>query len=157
MRYYLGIDPGKQGGVGVLAEQSTPAPVMLVPTPMGVKDYDIGQMRLLLATVSHKQVFAVIERASARPGQGVVSMFEFGRGYGIWLGLLGALEVPYQIVHPATWTKTMLKGAPGEGKERAYLVARKLFPKWQPKKKKEQQLADALLLAEYARRINQGK
>ena len=153
MRYYIGIDPGKQGGLGVVADGES----VVFPTPMAGKDYDIGAMRVILKKLSHIWVFAVIERASARPGQGVVSMFEFGRGYGIWLGLLAALEIPYQVVHPSTWTKAMLKGAPGEGKERAYLVARKLFPKWQPKKKKERQLADALLLAEYARRINQGK
>jgi hypothetical protein len=104
-----------------------------------------------------KKVFCVIERAQAMPGQGVVSMFEFGRGYGMWLALLSANEIPFQVVHSRTWTKDMLMGAPGEGKDRSYNMARRLFPKWEPKHKYERQYSDALLLAEYGRRKQNGQ
>jgi len=147
---FIGIDPGKSGAVARLNDGN----ISINATPCNDKEYDIKAMINLLHSciIGHK-VFAVIERAQAMPGQGVVSMFEFGRGYGIWLALLSALDIPYQVVHSRVWTKQLLAGSPGEGKERNIAAAKRLFPSWQPKLKKDLLLCDALLLAEYARRI----
>jgi crossover junction endodeoxyribonuclease RuvC len=149
---FIGIDPGKSGSIAVLNKEK----LTVIPTPVVEGDYDIAEMINILEDSIDKpsNSFIIIERAQAMPGQGVVSMFEFGRGYGLWLGIINFLLVPYQIVHSRTWTKKMLEGAPGEGKERAFHVARNLFPSWQPKLKKEHEYADSILLAEYGRRIH---
>jgi crossover junction endodeoxyribonuclease RuvC len=144
---FIGIDVGKAGAMAVI----TPRKTLLFPTP-AKPDYDIWKMNMNLKEHAHSGAFAVIERAQAMPGQGVVSMFEFGKGYGIWLALLDVNYVSHQVVHSSVWTKVMLAGSPGEGKDRNYLAARKLFPKWKPQLKKEHLYCDALLLAEYARR-----
>ncbi len=144
---FVGIDCGKQGAMAVI----TPKKSYICPTP-SIPDYDIWKMNMNLRDIASSRVFAMLERAQAMPGQGVVSMFEFGKGYGIWLTLLNTNYIAYQVVHSRVWTNEMLKGSPGEGKERNYLAARKLFPKWIPKLKKDCQYADALLLAEFARR-----
>jgi crossover junction endodeoxyribonuclease RuvC len=151
---YIGIDPGKQGSVSVLDEKGQL--ISVTPTPVVEGEYDIAEMINIIdeAIDAPEESFVILERAQAMPGQGVVSMFEFGRGYGIWLGIINVFLVPYQIVHARTWTKKMLEGAPGEGKERAYHVARNLFPSWNPKLKKEYQFCDSILLAEFGRRIH---
>jgi len=159
---YIGIDPGKKGSVTRIDPKGK---ITVVPTPLLDKDYHIGGMVDILKDFSVEyderdfpkddESFCIIERSQAMPGQGVVSMFEFGRGYGIWLGILETLEIPYQIIHSRTWTKQMLKGAPGEGKARAVSVASRLFPEWKPKLKKEWEYADSILLAEYGRRLKE--
>jgi crossover junction endodeoxyribonuclease RuvC len=54
-------------------------------------------------------------------------MFSLGRGFGLWQGILSALEIPYREVHPATWTRKVLAGAPGQGKGRSIEFAAKMF------------------------------
>jgi len=147
---FVGIDPGKQGSIAYLVNSS----IKVIATPIVEKEYDIVAMKNILLDINkNDEVFCVLERAQPMPKQGVVSMFSFGKGYGIWLALLVSLGLKFQIVHSRTWTRKMLEGSPGVGKERAFNVARNLFPSWQPKFKKEYQYADAILLAEYARRI----
>jgi len=146
---YIGIDPGKKGSVSIIDDVEN---LIVWATPVVGKDYDIGKMFDILN--QHKEnSIVVVERAQAMPKQGVVSMFEFGRGYGIWLGILTAAKIPYQIIHSRVWTKLMLHGAPGEGKARAFHVASRLFPSWNPKYKYEYEYADSILLAEYCKRI----
>jgi len=153
MKTYIGIDPGKTGSVTVLNEDG----IVLYKTPTILEEYDIVGMSNLLRPFHPSNSLVIIERAQAMPKQGVVSMFKFGKGYGIWLGILGCLGLSYMVVHSRTWTRVMLDGAPGEGKERAVHVARKLFPIWEPKLKKEYQYADSILLAEYGRRLDKGE
>lgn len=145
---FIGIDPGKNGSIAVIHQGS----LYVFPVPIVNDDYDPGKMYELLMQYKDN-AFAVLERASAMPGQGVSSMFHFGRGYGMWLALLAVAGIPHQVVHPRVWTKVMLAGAPGDGKDRAVAVAKRLFPSWQVKFKYELEWADSILLAEYARRI----
>jgi hypothetical protein len=147
---YLGIDPGKAGAVARIVNDT----LTVEPVPLIGREYDIGLMsHILRRCISADTCFAVIERAQAMPKQGVVGMFEFGKGFGIWLGILTSHSIPYEIVHSRVWTRELLKGLPGKGKERGVAAAKHLFPEWNPSLKKEWQYADAILLAEYARRL----
>lgn len=155
---FIGIDPGKQGAIAALDFTLVGRkPILFAGSINHGKDYNIPDMVELLKHFKPRDPLVVIERATARPGQGVVSMFTFGKGYGIWLGILAALGIPYQVVHPSVWTKRMLLGSSGAGKNRGVQIARQLFPQWQPKTKKEEGYADAILLAEYAHRISKGQ
>lgn len=146
---FIGIDCGKTGGMAVL----TPDKMTVYPVPCD-PDYDIWKMHMVMKDHAKTTTFAVIERAQAMPGQGVVSMFEYGKGYGIWLALLSVNYIAFRIVHPVVWTKVMLAGAPGEGKERNLLTARRLRPTWVTRKKKDESLCDCILLAEYAKYLH---
>lgn len=152
---FIGIDVGLSGGLAMIGEHREEAVVL--PVPLVGKEYDIQSICHTLRSYKGTAVFCVIERAQPMRGQGITSSFSFGKGYGIWLAILTGLGLSYQIVHSRVWTRVMLAGAPGVGKDRALHVACRLFPAWQPQKKKDRQLADCLLLAEYARRISQGK
>ena len=110
----------------------------------------------ILSTFCKTGVVA-IEKVHSMPRQGVASAFTFGKGYGIWLGVLGTLGIPYEEVTPQRWQGAMLDGMK-RGKDANRLKAMQLFPSEsdQLKLKKPDGRADALLLATYIKRINVG-
>jgi crossover junction endodeoxyribonuclease RuvC len=88
------------------------------------------------------------------PGQGVTSMFSFGKSAGFIEGVLTALAIPYQLVPPQTWKKVFSLNA---SKLNSIEVCQKLFPdvdlmRTERCKKPHDGMAEALLMAEYARR-----
>ena len=85
------------------------------------------------------------------PGQGVRSMFTVGVGFGVWLGLLGALEIPYTRVQPAVWKRKL--ALQNSDKETARLLAQQLFPAADLRLKKHHDRAEALLLALYGQQV----
>ena len=71
----------------------------------------------------------ILEKAQPFPGQGAVSMFSIGRGYGIMEGILAGLGLPYMVIHPKTWQKKMFEGMPHQDtKQASVLTACRLFP-----------------------------
>lgn len=128
----IGIDPGLSGAVAAV-DSETRILLRVADTPVfNVQkgwEYDIsGMADLLRSIILGNPARVVIERAQPMPGQGVTSTFSTGMGYGIWIGLLGALEIPYSSVRPCEWTRRLLKGVPGEGKARSILLASQTFP-----------------------------
>ena len=91
---------------------------------------------------------AIVERVSAMPGQGVSSMFAFGRSAGIVEGALAGLGIPYTDVPPATWVKAM---AVRGGKDGARNRAMELYPKHAKlfARVRDDGRADACLIATY--------
>ena len=59
------------------------------------------------------------------PGQGVRSTFTTGYGYGVWVGIMGALQMPYTPIRPAVWKKAF---SLGKDKEASRHRAMQLFP-----------------------------
>jgi Holliday junction resolvasome RuvABC endonuclease subunit len=160
MKYYGGIDPGFTGGFAVVDDVGNSvvlydAPTTMVPyTKKGKKrtrqEFDLSGMRDMLTNVPVQCVY--LEDVTARAGQGVVSMFRFGHGLGLWEGLLTGLGITFVKVLPTTW-KTKL-GLLNTEKDDARIWAKQQFPIADLKLKKHQGRADALCLAEYGRRIN---
>ena len=156
-RILIGIDPGLSGAVAAINAGSL-EPLEVVDTPVitseGKRLYDIGGMA---DVIRHMSLFGdavvILEQAQAMPGQGVLSTFSTGRGFGIWEGVLSALDVPYRTVRPSVWTKKVLAGTPGEGKARSIQFALRMFPGAEitPKgsHKPRDGRADALCLAYY--------
>jgi crossover junction endodeoxyribonuclease RuvC len=89
----------------------------------------------------------VIEESQPMPGQGVRSMFTCGFGYGLWCGILAALQVPYTPIRPAVWKKHF---GLSKDKEASRLRAQQLFPAADLRRKKDHGRAEALLLAHWA-------
>jgi crossover junction endodeoxyribonuclease RuvC len=50
---------------------------------------------------------AFIEYVSARPGEGAVGAFSFGRSRGVVEGVLGAAGIPVTMITPASWKRTI--------------------------------------------------
>ncbi len=91
------------------------------------------------------------------PGQGVVSMFSMGYGYGLLLGVIVALEIPYTLVAPQTWKKAMLFDMPARDKAASLARAKQLFPTMSGEIGKHHGKAEALLIAEYGKRLLLGQ
>ena len=94
--------------------------------------------------------FAVLEKVHAMPRQGVVSSFKFGESFGFCQGMLVAAGVRFELHTPQKWQKHMGCMSRGD-KNVTKAKAQQLFPGT----KITHAIADALLLADYARRIRE--
>ena len=140
----LGIDPGVSGAVAFLYPNISRVSVYDVPTAGG----EIDAANLAVLIKQYKPAMAVIERVHAFKGQGVVSMFNFGRSYGDVRGVIGALAIPLHYVSPQKWKKHF---GLSSDKDQSRMLAIRMFPACAEnlKLKKHDGRAEACLLARY--------
>lgn len=155
---YLGFDPGLSGGcANIDASGKLPPQAHIMP----VSGDEIDARALGIWVWGHvmqhdSQVIACVERVGAMPKQGLSSTFKFGKGYGTILGVLGALGVRTELVTPQAWKKVVLAGT-DHGKDAAIAWCRRAYPMVNLRRtercsKDHDGMADALCIAEYARR-----
>lgn len=142
---YIGIDPGKSGAMAMLWDDD-PIPEIW---PFNVEVY-----KEVLNSWKGSGMKCCLERVGAMPGQGVTSMFKFGENFGFIQGLLTAFSIPYELVTPQKWKKEFQ--VTGD-KNSSIAVCKRLFPgvslrRTDRCKKDHDGMAEALLMAEYARR-----
>lgn len=140
---YIGIDPGKSGAYAII----TPDCVL-------VKPWDNVRFIADMSCAQDYACIACVEKVGAMPKQGVTSTFTFGKAAGYIEGVLEAYEIPYQLVTPKTWKKEY---GLGSDKKQSIEVCKRLFPNVSLKRtekcmKDHDGMAEALLMAEYARR-----
>lgn len=162
-KYFIGIDPGMSGGLVCLDGAGNIRKMCVMPvTKVGTKQKLDAKALVawLRGCYTEEEVKVVaIEEQRAMHRQGVTSTFSTGRGYGLIEGVVSALELPYVIVRPTDWQKTMFRGLPkGQGKAMSSKIAQQLFPKETFKKSQKctnihDGLTDAALIAEYIRRM----
>ncbi|MGA9164373.1 MAG: hypothetical protein WBZ31_07925 [Thiobacillus sp.] len=105
-RLFCGIDPGLNGGVGLVDEAGAFVAVHdmpTLPTSTGRRQLDPAALAEILR--QHGPAFVLVERVGPRPREGAVGAFSFGQGFGCILGVLGALALPHDLVQPATWKR----------------------------------------------------
>lgn len=151
MNYVIGIDPGISGAVAVFEDGK-----LVNVSDMPTLEMDSGKtrkrhisaagLRDILEMDMYQKAHVVIEKVGAMPGQGVSSMFNFGRSAGIIEGVVAGLKLPYTYVTPATWTKAVGRAA---GKDASRMRAMELFPSKADlfKRAKDDGRADAALVA----------
>lgn len=146
---YIGIDPGQMGAIGFISSRPD------------VEDMPktISSLYNLLKDQEPEayQYFCIVEQAQPMPKQGVKGVFTYGVGYGKLLAILEILQIPYQTIHPSIWKKefSLIK----KDKKASVKVAQQLFPGiefYTPRGRMLDGRAEALLLAEYARRKYEG-
>lgn len=141
---YIGIDPGKDGAMAIIEDCGC---ISVVP-------FDGGLYADALGGLPAEKCRCCLERVNAMPGQGVTSMFKFGENFGFIQGLLAAYSIPYELVTPQKWKKEFqITG----DKNSSVAVCKRLFPvvslrRTDRCKKDHDGMAEALLMAEYARR-----
>lgn len=146
---FIGIDPGKSGGIAYINTESG----ICCTEPYSDKALiDLCRDESWRGNTEH--IMCCLEKVGARPGQGVVSMFSFGQSVGYIKGVLEAFRIPYQEITPQKWKREF---GLNSDKAASAEVCRKLFPDVSllatPKcKKPHDGMAEALLMAEYARR-----
>ena len=138
----LGIDPGLSGAVVLLGDGQIEV----------ARDFkkreDITKAILHLGPKCDR---AVMEFVSAMPGQGVTSMFSFGKSAGAAESALNAVKLPFIEVTPQRWQSYYRKlfNIPKGEPFNSVTTVKILIPKAAEflKRKKDHNTADALLLA----------
>lgn len=152
---HIGIDPGLSGAIAVLTDDTLKVfdmPTMTVDRNGKAKrQVSANELAELLNLYAGKDCHVYVERVSAMAGQGVTSVFSFGRSFGMIEGILAALKMPVTFVAPATWVKGVGRGP---GKDASRSRAMELFPEYQHmfKRVKDDGRADAALIAHWGRK-----
>lgn len=164
----VGVDNGLTGAVVCISDQYQLLGYWDTPViNLGVKgkqknEFAPATMCQILSLIKKEhidrkgeRVMVWLEVAQAMPKQGLSSTFKTGRGFGLWEGICAGLGLEYDIVHPRTWTKFMLKDIPaGEPKSRSMAKCQRLFPELPLTKPRGKVLSldgrsDAALIAYY--------
>jgi len=149
----IGIDPGLSGAIAIIGDSVTVTPLAKLT------EHDAARH-----VAANTDAFAFIEKVGANRGpegrrQGASSMFTFGQSYGFLRGLLVALEIPFDEVLPQRWQQPfgLIRKNKNETttqkKNRHKAKSQSLFPSV----KITHAVADALLIAEYGRRLRNGE
>ena len=151
---FIGIDPGLNGAIAYLDIEDGHLSIVDMPT-LEVKRNNKSKREVSPHGLANALAIAsdvrgvVVERVGAMPGQGVTSVFSFGRSTGLIEGILAAYEYPVNIVTPQAWQEAA--GVRG-GKDGSRMRAMELFPNYAAlfALKKHDGRADAALMAWYA-------
>jgi crossover junction endodeoxyribonuclease RuvC len=149
-KYCIGVDPGLSGAIAVMSPESLKIfdmPTMTVERNGKAKrQVSATELADLLYLYSGKDCHVFVEKVSAMAGQGVTSVFSFGRSFGMIEGILAAFKLPVTYVAPATWVKAVHRGA---GKDASRSRAMELFPDNQAdfKRVKDDGRSDSALIA----------
>jgi hypothetical protein len=150
---FIGIDPGKKGGLAVICDRGRLEDAIVM-----------GEIPALEAWLSFWENYidrVYLEKAQSMPNQGVAATFNYGTGYGKLIGMIETLGLSYELVRPQQWQKVMIPGSkPGNSKKDALVKARQLFPNetfiQKGCRKPHDGIIDAVLIAEYGRRQHVG-
>jgi len=153
-RRIIGIDVGLSGAIAMM-QGETLTGVVDMPTVTldrnGKAKRQISIPELIAILDEFKPDEAYIEKVFAMAGQGVTSVFSFGRSLGAIEGVIAARSIKATLITPQVWQKAM--GVTG-GKDGARARAMELFP-WNVdyfKLKKHDGRADAALIAAWGLR-----
>ncbi len=151
---YSGIDPGYSGAIAVLKTSRRTGSVIQVTTQRlnGTEQDIVSFLSSEVCSFSQNLSHCYLERVSAMPKQGVASTFKFGMSYGFCRGVLIAKGISFETITPHQWQQKM-KCKSGGDKNITKSAAQQLFPNI----KVTHAIADALLIAEYLRRIKTGE
>lgn len=163
---YIGIDCGVEGAVGAVDKDGNFHALADLPvTPVGKFKFVDG-LRLLgilrdFVGTSNARIY--VEAATAMvPGTGKTAAAQMGRSLG---GIVATVQIKghaFELVAPSSWKGTFnlqtprgSKESDREKKERSLGFARQRFPSAELDLVKHHNRAEALLLADYGRRMNQ--
>jgi len=148
-RKIIGIDVGLDGAIAMMRGETLTGIVDMPTVSLdrnGKTKRQISIPELIAILDEFKPEEAYCERVFAMSGQGVTSVFSFGRSLGAIEGVIAARSIKATLITPQTWQKAM--GVSG-GKDGARARAMELFPYNVDyfKLKKHDGRADAALIA----------
>ncbi len=148
--WVCGIDPGFTGAVAAYDGETMYIHDMpILPVTSGRNEINHHELLEILHNYSGAAVW--LESVSARPGQGVTSMFRFGQGYGAVEMACAATNCSVAYVSPAKWKRHFSLVGKGIDPDAARSLAIQRVPDLAPllKRKKDIGRADAILIALY--------
>jgi crossover junction endodeoxyribonuclease RuvC len=148
-----GIDPGLSGALAFLDTEAGKLDVIDMPAveiKRNNKTKREVSAAMLAGIIRSREVHsAIVERVGAMPGQGVSSVYAFGRSVGMIEGVLAGLMIPTDYVTPQRWQKEL---GVRNGKDGSRELAARLFPAYAAmfSRKKDDGRADAACIAYWA-------
>ena len=144
---YIGIDPGKGGGIAVVDEKGE---MMAYKCPGSSEEMAL-LFQILMGNTPASEIRLLMERVWARPTNAVRAAFSYGVNYGQWLGIAASHEVQMNTAIPVDWIKWV--GCPKALKKdvrKRWLKekARELYP---DVNKLTLATSDAILITHYAK------
>jgi crossover junction endodeoxyribonuclease RuvC len=152
----IGIDPGLSGAIAFYDTVEGAVEIADMPTVEisrnGKNKREVSAVLLSNILTRHKVEAAFLERVNAMAGQGVTSVFSFGRSSGMVEGILAAYDIPTTLVTPQAWQKAVGQRA---GKDGSRERAMQLFPAQAElfQRKKDDGRSDAALIAYYGAKL----
>jgi crossover junction endodeoxyribonuclease RuvC len=152
----VGIDPGVHGAIAALSGSDVvllddlPTHTIPVKGRSDRAELDVHSLHSLIADLGLVE-HAFIEKVTARPHNGSVSMFRFGYSCGAIYATLVTLGISVSFVQPKVWQRAHGIGpTPDAARQRAV----QLYPAVAPllSKKRDGNRADSLLLADFGQR-----
>ena len=164
-KIYIGIDPGLSGAIAKIEGNN----VEIIPMPVyeteNAKKLNLRVLESWFQELDRTTTNIVIEYAAVGGfdfqgrTQGVASTYKIGFNYGLILGLLTGLGFSFDIVASHKWQRHMFPRIKKSGTKTTSIgTAKELYPQVNliPNRGRvdNHNWADALLIAEYCRRIN---
>lgn len=174
--WFVGIDPGKQGGLGAVDHEGEVAGFWPMPTIPAEKkkilgglatktvkkeEYDIEGIMALLADyqLMRTSIFFVEAQQPMPAGvsHGGTAEFWVGLGYGMWIGFLSYSHAEVRYVWPRDWQSQMLAKVEGDDLKKRSVEAAELrwpgqkFLRTPRSRKSHHGITDAILIGEYGR------
>lgn len=166
MKLFIGIDPGKQGGIAAVKEDGTCLFKCVMPLEIDGQTIDgvyiFNKFEEWKKKYKAQNIIIYLEKVGSMGKGSGRSMFTFGEGYGIIKGVIQCAQLPYVLVTPQTWNKKMWTGTDTklDTKNRSRMAASRLFPTesflmTDRSKVAHDGVVEARLIAEYGR-LNYG-
>ena len=181
MKHYIGIDPGKTGGIVVI--NTAGDFISKHPIPLIGKDIDTSEFATIFENIVQDAInagaipHACIEKVHALFGSSASGTFSFGYCVGLIDGIVRSKKIAFTKIQPKDWQAKIWqtdeierepstidkKGRVKQGKIKTKIVSLKAFKRIFPNvdlrptersKNQSDGLVDAILIAESIRRMN---
>lgn len=147
---WIGVDPGlRSGAIGAVDHNGNFIAAHDIPAVGDRIDARALKQMILDMTIPGDDYAICLEQVWTMPKQGIASTGRFMRAYGAIGAVCELLCDRVFFVTPQVWKKSMNVTS---DKEQSLAEARQRFPQAVLKLKKDHGKAEALLIAEYARR-----
>ena len=105
----VGIDPGLQGAIAIFDTHEHKID-FVGRTPINKKEkiYHYSELVKIFSSLDPETTLCILERQHCMPGEGLPRTFKTGFGFGMFVGMLEALHLPYQIVMAKEWQRRIL-------------------------------------------------
>ena len=144
---YIGIDPGKSGGIAVINEKNE---IQAYKCPASSDDMAL-LFQMCIGNTPTDKIRLVMERVWARPTNAVRAAFSYGVNYGQWLGITATHEVTMNTALPLEWIQWV--GCPKALKKniRKKWLKQKAIDLFPSIKRVTLATSDAILITHYAK------
>lgn len=161
MTFHIGIDGGKKGAIVVLDNEGNIVQKWIMPMIKGKKpEYDIVGISCIFDSLKKDNSLdlmkVILEQPLILPINGRIGVASTHFCYGIFQGILTAMNISYEVVRAKDWQKVVLRGLNlKDTKQASIMWCKRKYPKvdfraTERSKKDSDGICDATCMAYYS-------